>query len=50
MNNRISFYAIEDAPVPCRLVHETDTYPAVCSSMAVDPTGRLLAACFGKVR
>eukprot|EP01084_Bolivina_argentea_P260195 439324_1 len=48
VENRILFYSIEDAPVPYRLVHETDTYPCVCSSIAVDTTGKLLAACFGK--
>jgi hypothetical protein len=48
--NRIAIYSVTTVGgVPeIKLAHETDTSPAVASGLAVDSTGKLLAACFGK--
>jgi WD40 repeat protein len=48
--NRIVIYSVTTVGgVPeIKLAHETDTSPAVASGLAVDSTGKLLAACFSK--
>jgi hypothetical protein len=48
--NRIAIFSVTavDGKPEIKFAHETDTSPAVASGLAVDSTGRLLAACFGK--